>query len=225
MTMGTPYIFLDYVPVNNRQKPASAVLCWLERDAPKVFATGLRPDGRFDPVLFAGAFPSDASEAWVFAEWIGAIRARIARGLYPGGVAAFVELDPLAALRPGEEGEADSPDALLSRLSRGTIRRTEVAGQALAYLIEEASGGKLTVSRRSDGMLADYCLISKDGELPMQLKIKKWAPRSIVPAGSEPAKHPWHVVAYEGAHGSFVTALTAPNNLDQVVSWLGQLPA
>lgn len=225
----TPYLLLEYRPANGRKAAAPALLCWFEPGNPRLFGTGVGADGEFDPVAFAGAFPADAADAWVFAEWVAAVRDRLEAGDSATSIARWVADTPLAALQPGEAGTAHCPEDLTPRLARGHIVGKAAAAEALAYLLLAESAGALTVVREPRNpagavvRVPDFALLSDSGVPLATLELKKQAPRALLARQPEWRQYDWHVYCEDRPPGLIVTALTALDCRARLQAWLGTL--
>lgn len=134
--MSGAYLLMDYVPWN-KDAPKPALLAWHENGMLTVHGIGVAPGAAFDPVAFAGAFPGELAVAWVFAEWVDALRDVSQMGLGLAMVRELLEATPDGALRLRDEGAAASPAPILAQMASGFIERKQVALEALAYLVRD----------------------------------------------------------------------------------------
>lgn len=229
-TKRTKYLFLDYLPANGRKEPRPALLCWFEEGSPRLYGTGVGEDGSFDPVAFAGAFPADAAEVWVFAEWAAAVREHLEGNDDRNGLKKWIANTPDAALLPGAEGLAFDAAALIPRLARGEITRESVAVEAFAYLLLTELPPSLSILRDSDkpskrGETPDFRLVSSAGTVLANLEVKKRAHRTILGQDSALSAYPWHLLSVSAQEPKLVTALGAPDCRNRLQAWLATLQA
>lgn len=132
-----PYLFLDYVPWQSRDA-RPALLVWFERQ-PQLFGLGVVPGCPFDVRPFAGTYSADVEAAWVFAEWVEAIRAELQLITTRDALLAWLAGIPESPFRIGEMAEAEQPAPLLERIAAPPIQTRQVAISVLCYLAKEVS--------------------------------------------------------------------------------------
>jgi hypothetical protein len=178
--MSGAYLLMDYVPWNNgASKPA--LLAWLENGRMTVHGLGVEPGAPFDPVAFAGVFPGELNVAWVFAEWVEALRDVSQLGAGLAMVRNLLEATPNGAIALREEGVASSQDLVLAKLPSGHIERRRVALDALAYLVRDESSSTITTQLKDRLLVGEVMLTVMRQGADWQVMGREAATRRAVP--------------------------------------------
>lgn len=212
--MRLPYATFDYVPWYSGRPQTGLVLLFKPRHI-ELWGIGIKPGEAFDIRAFADAFPQDVTVAWVFAEWIDALRSKLQERLTRDDVIAWLSDTAGSPFCLKAQGELEDPYELLSQLiqSRPLTRRLAMA--ALSYVVAEELAPGFEVHQEAVAVRGKprpvLWIRTPDGELKANL----WVERG-------PSTAPWQIFASrpENLVALSVTSLDSPSLRDALREFL-----
>lgn len=218
--MSTPYLLFDYLPQSGTP-PAPSLLAWLAADQPSLYGLGVQPGATFDPLPFVSAFPGDAKEVWIFAEWADALNTLLRDGASATELRAWLGHTQTPAIREREYGAANRLEDMVSQLATGDLVRKPSALEGLFFVLARDGGPSLRI-QRAQRPEADFVVTDRHGQVMALVELK----RALRPATPSTASSPsWPILVRKPTDRSMmlITALTAPDYQQRLQAWLDSL--
>lgn len=205
------YQILSYVCKDAARRP---VLCaWYGSD-PQILGLGATADKQFNPWPFVFAFPEEADQVWVFAEWVTSLRALLQDGAAPEEVRDWLAQSTSTVLTLQKQGAADDKALALKDLP-AVIPSSRGVRAAMKFLLLENGFGRIRDAASSDDVAVeskgpDLVVCGSDGSPQMSVEIKTW------PA----APSDWAVELAASDGSSMNVKLGDPDATSQLQVWL-----